>query len=77
MPEPHAAVAVIGGSGFYEILADARGVEVATPYGAPSARHTDRPKDLPGAVVSDLPHTGEGFAGASWADDIDLPDELP
>jgi 5'-methylthioadenosine phosphorylase len=30
-------VAVIGGSGFYSFLSDVREVDVATPYGAPSA----------------------------------------
>jgi 5'-methylthioadenosine phosphorylase len=30
-------VAVIGGSGFYSFLADVREVDVATPYGSPSA----------------------------------------
>jgi 5'-methylthioadenosine phosphorylase len=33
----HAAVAVIGGSGFYEFLDDATEVPVQTPYGDPSA----------------------------------------
>jgi len=32
-----ADVAIIGGSGFYSFLDDVREVEVATPYGAPSA----------------------------------------
>jgi 5'-methylthioadenosine phosphorylase len=35
--EPRAEIAVIGGSGFYEFLADPREVIVETPYGAPSA----------------------------------------
>ncbi len=30
-------IAVIGGSGFYEFLADAQDVDIATPYGHPSA----------------------------------------
>ncbi len=34
---PRADVAVIGGSGFYEFLADVTDVAVETPYGAPSA----------------------------------------
>jgi 5'-methylthioadenosine phosphorylase len=34
---PHASVAVIGGSGFYEFLDEARQVPVSTPYGDPSA----------------------------------------
>ncbi len=33
----HPSVAVIGGSGFYSFLEDAREVPVATPYGPPSA----------------------------------------
>ena len=37
MPAATATVAVIGGSGFYEFLEDAREVDVETPYGAPSA----------------------------------------
>ena len=37
MSSPHAAVAVIGGSGFYEFLDDATDVDVPTPYGDPSA----------------------------------------
>ena len=36
MAGPHAPVAVIGGSGFYEFLDDAQDVPVETPYGAPS-----------------------------------------
>jgi 5'-methylthioadenosine phosphorylase len=32
-----ADVGIFGGSGFYEFLADARPVEIETPYGAPSA----------------------------------------
>jgi 5'-methylthioadenosine phosphorylase len=37
VPAPTARVAVIGGSGFYEFLADAEEVSVDTPYGDPSA----------------------------------------
>ncbi len=37
MSDPRAEVAVIGGSGFYEFLADPQDVTVATPYGDPSA----------------------------------------
>ncbi|WP_329203892.1 S-methyl-5'-thioadenosine phosphorylase [Streptomyces sp. NBC_00683] len=33
---PKADIAVIGGSGFYELLESVRRVEVTTPYGAPS-----------------------------------------
>ncbi|MBW8739246.1 MAG: S-methyl-5'-thioadenosine phosphorylase [Streptomyces turgidiscabies] len=35
-PRPQAEIGVIGGSGFYELLTDARQVEVSTPYGDPS-----------------------------------------
>ena len=35
-PAPAAEIAVIGGSGFYQLLRDARQVDVDTPYGAPS-----------------------------------------
>lgn len=37
MTAPTADVAVIGGSGFYELLADAVDVNLETPYGAPSS----------------------------------------
>ena len=38
MTEPaRPEIAVIGGSGFYTFLDDPRSVEVATPYGKPSA----------------------------------------
>ena len=33
---PTAEIAVIGGSGFYRLLSEARDVEVSTPFGAPS-----------------------------------------
>ncbi len=40
LPEPfrqdHAEIGVIGGSGFYSFLTDARRVAVSTPFGAPS-----------------------------------------
>ena len=36
MTNPTAEIAVIGGSGFYRLLSDARDVEVSTPFGAPS-----------------------------------------
>jgi 5'-methylthioadenosine phosphorylase len=37
VPEPNAAeIAVIGGSGFYRLLSDARQVSVDTPFGEPS-----------------------------------------
>lgn len=34
--EPRAEIGVIGGSGFYQLLADAREVKVDTPFGTPS-----------------------------------------
>ena len=37
MSNPRAEIGVIGGSGFYSFVADAEPVNVATPYGAPSA----------------------------------------
>ena len=36
MTNPTAEIAVIGGSGFYRLLSDARDVEVSTPFGDPS-----------------------------------------
>jgi 5'-methylthioadenosine phosphorylase len=35
-PQPAAEIGVIGGSGFYSFLADARRVQVGTPFGDPS-----------------------------------------
>ena len=35
-PKPVADIGVIGGSGFYEFLADAKEVRVETPFGEPS-----------------------------------------
>lgn len=57
---PTAEVAVIGGSGFYDFLADVTDVEVDTPYGRPSApvsigRVDDRP-------VAFLPRHGRQHA---------------
>ena len=49
-----ANVAVIGGSGFYEFLADVTEVEVDTPYGAPSAP----------VSLGTLDRDGEGDVGA-------------
>src|ERR1041384_2050712 len=60
MPAPHASVAVIGGSGFYEFLDDAREVEVETPYGDPSAPVAIG--DVGGTPVPFLPRHGEGHA---------------
>src|SRR6185312_12673204 len=60
MPAPHATVAVIGGSGFYDFLDDAREVEVATPYGDPSAPVAVG--DAGGTPVAFLPRHGKGHA---------------
>ena len=60
MSAPHASVAVIGGSGFYEFLDDAREVEVETPYGAPSAPVAVG--DVGGTPVAFLPRHGQGHA---------------
>jgi 5'-methylthioadenosine phosphorylase len=60
MPAPQASVAVIGGSGFYEFLDDAREVEVETPYGAPSAAVAVG--DVAGTPVAFLPRHGKGHA---------------
>lgn len=49
-------VAVIGGSGVYSLLEDARSVDVATPYGAPSAAVTAG--TLAGRPVAFLPRHG-------------------
>lgn len=53
-----AAIGVIGGSGLYELLTDARTVEVATPYGAPSGALTVG--DFGGRRVAFLPRHGVG-----------------
>jgi 5'-methylthioadenosine phosphorylase len=58
MPAPTAQVAVIGGSGFYEFLADAEQVDVETPYGAPSAPVSVG--DVDGTAVAFLPRHGSG-----------------
>ena len=58
MPAPHATVAVIGGSGFYEFLTDAREVEVSTPYGDPSAAVAVG--EVRGTPVAFLPRHGKG-----------------
>jgi 5'-methylthioadenosine phosphorylase len=60
MPDPHATVAVIGGSGFYEFLDDAREVEVPTPYGDPSAPVAVG--HVGGTTVAFLPRHGKGHA---------------
>ena len=56
MPEPHATVAVIGGSGFYDFLDEAHEVEVSTPYGDPSA--SVAVGDVAGTPVAFLPRHG-------------------
>ncbi len=60
MSAPTAQVAVIGGSGFYEFLADAVEVDVETPYGAPSAPVAVG--DVDGTPVAFLPRHGKGHA---------------
>jgi 5'-methylthioadenosine phosphorylase len=60
MPDAPAPVAVIGGSGFYSFLEDAREEKVTTPYGDPSA-----PVALgrvAGREVAFLPRHGAGHA---------------
>jgi 5'-methylthioadenosine phosphorylase len=57
---PSAAVAVIGGSGFYEFLQDATHVPVATPYGDPSAPVAIG--TVGGTAVAFLPRHGAGHA---------------
>jgi 5'-methylthioadenosine phosphorylase len=54
--QPHASVAVIGGSGLYALLDGAAEYEVATPYGAPSDRITVAP--VAGRPVAFLPRHG-------------------
>jgi 5'-methylthioadenosine phosphorylase len=53
-----AAVGVIGGSGFYELLADAREVAVETPFGPPSDSYFLG--DLGGVPVAFLPRHARG-----------------
>ncbi|HEX2894744.1 MAG TPA: S-methyl-5'-thioadenosine phosphorylase [Marmoricola sp.] len=55
-----ADVAVIGGSGFYSFLEDARAVEVSTPYGDPSGPVTLG--EVAGRRVAFLPRHGQGHA---------------
>jgi 5'-methylthioadenosine phosphorylase len=57
---PSARVAVIGGSGFYTFLDDAREVEVETPYGPPSAPVAVG--EVAGTPVAFLPRHGRGHA---------------
>jgi 5'-methylthioadenosine phosphorylase len=51
-----AEIAVIGGSGFYEFLSDARDIDCDTPYGAPAAAVTVG--TLAGRRVAFLPRHG-------------------
>ncbi|MGA8209620.1 MAG: S-methyl-5'-thioadenosine phosphorylase [Nocardioidaceae bacterium] len=60
MPPAFAQVAVIGGSGFYEFLDDARELVVATPYGEPSAPVTIG--EVRGVPVAFVPRHGRGHA---------------
>ncbi len=60
MPPASAQVAVIGGSGFYEFLDDARELVVATPYGEPSAPVTIG--EVRGVPVAFVPRHGRGHA---------------
>lgn len=54
----HAELGVIGGSGFYEFLDDAREVEVQTPFGPPSDTLTIG--TVAGRSVAFLPRHGRG-----------------
>lgn len=56
MPEQQIQVGIFGGSGFYELLDDAREVEVETPYGAPSAPVVIG--DIGGRAVGFMPRHG-------------------
>ena len=60
MSSPNVAVAVIGGSGFYEFLDDATDVKVPTPYGDPSASLAIG--TVAGQSVAFLPRHGRGHA---------------
>jgi 5'-methylthioadenosine phosphorylase len=51
-------VGVIGGSGFYELLENAREVDVETPFGAPSDRYFLG--EIGGVPVAFLPRHGRG-----------------
>src|SRR5689334_25184208 len=55
-PGASAPIGVIGGSGFYEFLADARTVPVETPYGPPSDPVTVG--EVAGRPVAFLPRHG-------------------
>lgn len=56
MTEPRADVGVIGGSGFYSFLDDARPVEVTTPFGEPAEQPVVG--TLAGRAVAFLPRHG-------------------
>jgi len=62
--EQRADIAVIGGSGFYEFLADAEDVKIDTPYGEPSAPVSigRLETDDGGRSVAFLPRHGRGHA---------------
>ncbi|SCK10784.1 S-methyl-5'-thioadenosine phosphorylase [Streptomyces sp. WMMB 322] len=57
---PHADVAVIGGSGFYSLLDNARQVKVETPFGEPS--DAIAVGEAGGRGVAFLPRHGQGHA---------------
>jgi 5'-methylthioadenosine phosphorylase len=52
----HAEIGIFGGSGFYELIADAEEVEVETPFGPPSA--TPVVSEVGGKRVAFLPRHG-------------------
>ena len=56
MPDDVAEIGVLGGSGLYALLEDARSVEVDTPYGAPSAPVVIG--EVQGRAVAFLPRHG-------------------
>lgn len=58
MTAPRADVGIIGGTGFYSYLAGGRELEVATPYGEPSAPITVG--EVAGRSVAFLPRHGPG-----------------
>ncbi len=60
MTSPTAAIAVIGGSGFYTFLDDVEEVTINTPYGEPSAAVAVG--DVAGRRVAFLPRHGAGHA---------------
>lgn len=58
LDRPRASIAVIGGSGFYEFTDSPSVLDVATPYGAPSAPISIG--DVAGTPVAFLPRHGAG-----------------